>query len=127
MKTHTVIGADMLESLTLYQEEPLVRIAHDICRWHHERFDGKGYPDGLKRDDIPLSAQVVSLADVYDALVSERVYKKAFSHEKAIQMILNGECGTFNPVLLECLLDIQRQLKQMLIAESENAYEYAVL
>ena len=127
MKTHTVIGADMLEILTLYQEEPLVRIAHDICRWHHERFDGKGYPDGLKRDDIPLSAQVVSLADVYDALVSERVYKKAFSHEKAIQMILNGECGTFNPVLLECLLDIQRQLKQMLIAESENAYEYAVL
>lgn len=127
MKTHTVIGADMLESLTFYQEESLVRIAHDICRWHHERFDGKGYPDGLKRDDIPLSAQVVSLADVYDALVSERVYKKAFSHEKAIQMILNGECGTFNPVLLECLLDIQRQLKQMLIAESENAYEYAVL
>lgn len=127
MKTHTVIGADMLESLTLYQEEPLVRIAHDICRWHHERFDGKGYPDGLKGDNIPLSAQVVSLADVYDALVSERVYKKAFSHEKAIQMILNGECGTFNPVLLECLLDIQRQLKQMLIAESENAYEYAVL
>lgn len=127
MKTHTVIGADMLESLTLYQEDPLVRIARDICRWHHERFDGKGYPDGLKKDDIPLSAQVVSLADVYDALVSERVYKKAFSHEKAIQMILNGECGTFNPVLLECLLDIQRQLKQMQIAESENAYEYAVL
>lgn len=127
MKTHTVIGADMLESLTLYQEDPLVRIARDICRWHHERFDGKGYPDGLKKDDISLSAQVVSLADVYDALVSERVYKKAFSHEKAIQMILNGECGTFNPVLLECLLDIQRQLKQMQIAESENAYEYAVL
>ena len=127
MKTHTVIGADMLESLTLYQEDPLVRIARDICRWHHERFDGKGYPDGLKKDDIPLSAQVVSLADVYDALVSERVYKKAFSHEKAIQMILNGECVTFNPVLLECLLDIQRQLKQMQIAESENAYEYAVL
>lgn len=127
MKTHTIIGADMLESLTLYQEDPLVRIARDICRWHHERFDGKGYPDGLKKDDIPLSAQVVSLADVYDALVSERVYKKAFSHEKAIQMILNGECGTFNPVLLECLLDIQRQLKQMQIAESENAYEYAVL
>lgn len=127
MKTHTVIGADMLESLTLYQEDPLVRIARDICRWHHERFDGKGYPDGLKKDDILLSAQVVSLADVYDALVSERVYKKAFSHEKAIQMILNGECGTFNPVLLECLLDIQRQLKQMQIAESENAYEYAVL
>ena len=88
---------------------------------------GFGSGNGLKRDDIPLSAQVVSLADVYDALVSERVYKKAFSHEKAIQMILNGECGTFNPVLLECLLDIQRQLKQMLIAESENAYEYAVL
>lgn len=127
MKTHTVIGANMLESLTFYQNEPLVRVAHDICRWHHERYDGKGYPDGLVGDEIPISAQVVSLADVYDALVSERVYKKAFSHEKAIQMILNGECGTFNPILLECLLEIQGTLKRELVAQSQNAYEYAAL
>lgn len=127
MKTHTVIGANMLESLAIYQSEPLVRVAHDICRWHHERFDGKGYPDGLVGDEIPISAQVVSLADVYDALVSERVYKKAFSHERAIQMILNGECGAFNPVLLECLLEIQDTLKRELVEQSQNAYEYAAL
>ena len=102
-------------------------MAHDICRWHHERFDGKGYPDGLVGDEIPISAQVVSLADGYDALVSERVYKKAFSHERAIQMILNGECGAFNPVLLECLLQIQDPLKRELVEQSKNAYEYAAL
>ena len=84
------------------------------CRWHHERYDGKGYPDGLKGEEIPISAQVVSIADVYDALVSERVYKKAFSHETAIKMILNGECGAFNPLLLECLTDIQGRLKEEL-------------
>ena len=117
----------MLESLAIYQSEPLVRVAHDICRWHHERFDGKGYPDGLVGDEIPISAQVVSLADVYDALVSERVDKKAFSHERAIQMILNGECGAFNPVLLECLLEIQDTLKRELVEQSKNAYEYAAL
>ena len=87
-------------------------VAYQICRWHHERYDGRGYPDGLKGDEIPISAQVVSLADVYDALVGERVYKKAYSHEKAIQMILNGECGAFNPILLECLLDIQDRIKR---------------
>ena len=87
-----------------------MKIAHDICRWHHERYDGRGYPDGLKGDEIPISAQIVSVADVYDALVSERVYKKAYSHEKAMELILNGECGTFNPVLVECLKDIQNEL-----------------
>lgn len=103
MKTHSKAGAEILEQLTLYKDEPLVRIAYEICRWHHERFDGHGYPDGLKGDDIPISAQVVAMADVYDALTSERCYKKAFSHEKAIEMILNGECGEFNPILKECL------------------------
>ena len=110
MKTHSAIGANMLESLEQFRDEPLIKIAHDICRWHHERYDGRGYPDGLKGDEIPISAQIVSIADVYDALVSERVYKKAYSHEKAMDMILNGECGTFNPVLLECLKDIQDEL-----------------
>ncbi len=110
MKTHSAIGANMLESLEQFHDEPLIKIAHDICRWHHERYDGRGYPDGLKGDEIPISAQIVSIADVYDALVSERVYKKAYTHEKAMNMILNGECGTFNPVLLECLKDIQDEL-----------------
>ena len=86
MKKHTVIGWSMLKNLKQYQEEPLVRMAEQICRWHHERYDGKGYPDGLKGAEIPISAQVVSLADVYDALTNERVYKKAIPHEKAIEM-----------------------------------------
>ncbi len=111
MKTHTVIGAAMFEHLENYQDEPMVRVAHEICRWHHERFDGNGYPDGLKADEIPISAQVVSVADVYDALVSERVYKKAFSHEKALQMILDGECGQFNPILIDCLKEISEEIK----------------
>lgn len=106
MKTHSMVGAKMLEELPFQQEEPLVRVAYEICRWHHERYDGRGYPDGLKGDEIPISAQIVALADVYDALTSERVYKKAFSHETALQMIVNGECGAFNPLLLECLMDI---------------------
>ena len=117
MKMHTMIGASMLHSLTVYQDEELVRVATEICRWHHERYDGRGYPDGLKGDEIPISAQVVSVADVYDALASERVYKKAFSHEKAIEMIMNGECGTFNPLLLECLNYIQGRIKDEMDAE----------
>ena len=117
MKMHTMIGVSMLHSLTMYQDEELVKTAIDICRWHHERYDGKGYPDGLKGDEIPISAQVVSVADVYDALASERVYKKAFPHEKAIEMIMNGECGTFNPLLLECLSDIQDRIKDEMDAE----------
>ena len=111
MQNHTIIGASILENMGSYQDEELMKVAYQICRWHHERYDGKGYPDGLKGDEIPISAQVVSLADVYDALVSERVYKKAYSHEKAIEMITNGECGCFNPILLECLLDIEDRIK----------------
>ena len=89
----------------------LLETAWQICRWHHERYDGNGYPDGPKGDDIPISAQVVSVADVYDAPTSDRVYKRAFSHEKAMQMILDGECGQFNPVLLQCLVNIQDRIK----------------
>ena len=112
MKQHTIIGARMLDRLEMYHDEEMMKYAYEICRWHHERYDGKGYPDGLKGEEIPISAQVVSLADVYDALVSDRVYKKAYSHEKAMEMILNGECGAFNPILLECLLDIQDRIKR---------------
>ena len=120
MKTHTLIGAQMLDNLDMYRNEKLLKLAYEICRWHHERYDGKGYPDGLVGEEIPISAQVVSLADVYDALVSERVYKKAFSHEKALEMIQNGECGTFNPLLLRCMTEAQDKLKTMMeIAEKE--------
>lgn len=114
MKTHTTIGAEMLEKLSFHQEEPLVKEAYAICRWHHERYDGRGYPDGLKGDEIPIHAQIVALADVYDALTSERVYKKAFPHEEAIRMICNGECGAFNPLLLQCLNEIADTMKENL-------------
>ena len=123
MKKHTLIGASMLKSLGVYQNEELVKVAYQICRWHHERYDGKGYPDGLKGEEIPIAAQVVSVADVYDALTSERVYKKAFSHEKAMEMILAGECGTFNPLLLECLQDIQGNIQ----VEMKRAAEQPML
>lgn len=120
MKAHTLIGAQMLDNLDMDRNEKLLKLAYEICRWHHERYDGKGYPDGLVGEEIPISAQVVSLADVYDALVSERVYKKAFSHEKALEMIRNGECGTFNPLLLQCMTEAQDKLKTMMeVAEKE--------
>lgn len=122
MKTHSAVGAEMLTGLEVYQNEPLLKFAHEICRWHHERFDGRGYPDGLKGDDIPISAQIVSLADVYDALTSERVYKKAFSHDKAIDMILNGECGTFNPLLLECLKESEENIKNEMAVSSLGSH-----
>ncbi len=114
VKTHSMLGAEMLHQLENFNEQPLLQTAYEIARWHHERWDGRGYPDGLKGDEIPISAQLVALADVYDALTSERCYKKAFSHEKAVQMILNGECGAFNPLLLQCLTDMQTDLKVQL-------------
>ena len=113
MKTHTTIGSEMLDKIEGYGDEPLVRTAYAICRWHHERYDGRGYPDGLVGEQIPISAQIVALADVYDALVSERSYKKAFSHETAVQMILNGECGTFNPLILDCLRSAADKIPQI--------------
>ena len=123
MKTHTLIGAQMLDNLDMYRNEKLLKLAYEICHWHHERYDGKGYPDGLVGEEIPISAQVVSLADVYDALVSERVYKKAFSHEKALEMIQNGECGTFNPLLLQCMTEAQDKLKTMMEVAEKNKKE----
>ena len=111
MKTHTTIGAEILDKLPFQQESDLVKTAYAICRWHHERYDGRGYPDGLKGEQIPIAAQVVAMADVYDALTSERCYKKAYSHDTAIQMILNGECGAFNPLLLQCLQEAAPRLQ----------------
>ena len=115
IKTHSMLGAEMLQKTESFADQPLLQTAYEIARWHHERWDGKGYPDGLKGDDIPISAQLVSMADVYDALTSERCYKKAFPHETAVQMITNGECGAFNPLLLQCLLDVQGELKQEIL------------
>lgn len=111
MKTHAAAGAVILEQMTFGQEKPLFRYALEICRWHHERWDGHGYPDGLRGERIPIAAQVVALADVYNALTSERCYKKAFDHDTAIAMILGGECGAFNPLLLECLADVSPRLR----------------
>lgn len=120
MKMHTMIGASMLGRLEIYKEERLVQIACEICRWHHERYDGSGYPDGLKGEEIPIAAQVVSIVDVYDALTSPRVYKKAYSHEKAMQMILTGECGVFQPLLLDCFYDIQEEVRKVTQEKSEK-------
>lgn len=113
MKAHTVDGDAILSHAELDQNSNFARTARSICRWHHEKYDGKGYPDGLKGDEIPIAAQVVSLADAYDALTSERCYKRAFSHEKAVQMLLNGECGAFNPLLLKCLTDVSDELAEL--------------
>ena len=103
-----------MHELPFEQDAPLVKTARQICHWHHERYDGRGYPNGLKGDDIPIGAQAVALADVYDALTSERCYKKAFDHDTALHMILNGECGAFNPLLMECLVEISEDLRSKL-------------
>ena len=111
MKTHAAIGAQMLENFNQYKDDALMQTAKAICHYHHERWDGRGYPEGLRGDQIPIEAQVVSVADVYDALTSERVYKKAIPHEKAMRMIADGECGAFNPLLMECLVDVGDRIR----------------
>lgn len=116
----------MLKTVPNYNNNDLLEYAYQICRWHHERYDGHGYPDGLVGDQIPISAQVVSIADVYDALTSERCYKKAYSHEQAMKMIIDGQCGIFNPLLLECLYDISEEMKASLF-ENENYADQAVV
>lgn len=120
MKTHSAVGDDMLAGLHFGKDEDLVRYARQICRWHHERWDGGGYPDGLVGAQIPVAAQAVSLADVYDALVSERVYKRAYSHETALAMIKGGECGAFNPDLLQCFLDEAAHIEEMVRIRSNG-------
>lgn len=120
MKTHSIEGAKLLKEIPRWEDEPLIKIGYEVCRWHHERYDGKGYPDRLKGDEIPISAQIVALADVYSALRQDRVYKKAFSHEKAVEMIIGGECGAFNPVLLECLTELSDTLEKEVEVHSEQ-------
>lgn len=124
MKSHSEIGASMIRDMDFPQDKPLVRTAWEICRWHHERWDGRGYPDGLKGEKIPISAQIVSIADVYDALTSVRCYKNAYDHDTAIQMILEGQCGQFNPLLLECLKEISPQLSKTFRKEKDDNREY---
>ena len=124
MKTHSELGAEIIQNMNFPKDNPLVHTSWEICRWHHERWDGKGYPDGLKGEKIPISAQVVSIADVYDALTSERCYKKAFDHDTAIQMILDGQCGQFNPLLLKCLKELSFQLSKMLDKGMEDNEYY---
>ena len=127
MKTHSELGADMIRDMHFPKDNSLVRASWEICRWHHERWDGKGYPDGLKGEEIPISAQVVSIVDVYDALTSERCYKKAFDHDTAIQMILDGQCGQFNPLLLKCLKELSFQLSKMSGKEmDDNKYSHEI-
>ena len=124
MKTHSELGADMIRDMHFPKDNSLVRASWEICRWHHERWDGKGYPDGLKGEEIPICAQVVSIVDVYDALTSERCYKKAFDHDTAIQMILDGQCGQFNPILLKCLKELSIQLSKMSGKEMDDNKHY---
>ena len=124
MKTHSEIGASMIWDMHFLQDHPLVHTAWEVCRWHHERWDGGGYPDGLKGEEIPISAQVVSIVDVYDALTSERCYKKAFDHDTAMNMILDGQCGQFNPILLKCLRELSLPFSKMLSTEMNDKKYY---
>jgi len=120
MKTHTIRGCEILDTLNYTQDEESYRYSYDICRHHHERWDGRGYPDGLKGDEISIWAQATSLADVYDALTSERVYKKAYSHEETIRMILNGECGAFNPKMLDMLVRVEGTLQKKMFLYTQQ-------
>lgn len=114
MKQHTVLGYELLESISRIRNSTLYGYAYDICRHHHERWDGKGYPDGLRGEEISPWAQIVGLADVYDALTSERVYKPSYTHEESVHMILNGECGKFNPKLMEVFSGLQADIKVLM-------------
>lgn len=111
VKSHTISGCEILENIKDIWNKEYAQISMEICRYHHERYDGNGYPDGLKGDEIPIHAQIVSVADVYDALVNERVYKSAIPKDRAFRMIINGECGIFSPILLTCLTNCRAQME----------------
>lgn len=123
MKTHTTLGAEMVEKIPQMRKLPFYEYVIDIARHHHERYDGRGYPDGLKNDEISPWAQVVSLADVYDALVSPRVYKKSFSFEEAKKMIYNGKCGVFNPDLLHAFFDIEDKIRSLYMEDDTHGQD----
>lgn len=114
MKSHTISGCEIIEDMKDSWSKEYSKISSEICRSHHERYDGNGYPDKLKGDDIPISAQIVSIADVYDALVNERVYKAAIPKEQAFLMIRNGECGTFSPELIQCLTNCREAMEAVI-------------
>ena len=123
MKTHTIRGCEILESLNYTQDTEYYNYCYEICRHHHERWDGKGYPDGLKGDEISIWAQATSLADVYDALTSKRIYKDAYTHDQAVKMIVDGECGIFNPKLLQSFLEVQYTLGDQINQDGMNKQE----
>ncbi len=116
MRQHPILGVEVLNRLREYQDEPLVKMAREICHWHHERYDGTGYPDRLEGEQIPISAQVVGLADAYDGLIAGRGGQKNVSYEEAVEKIENGACGAFNPLLLDCLSDAQSRIRDELEA-----------
>ena len=118
MKSHTLKGCDILDKIEGIWDEEYKEMSYEICRYHHERYDGRGYPDKLVGDEIPISAQIVSIADVYDALVCERVYKKAFPKDVAFHMIMNGDCGTFSPKLLECFRKVRSELEEVALGSA---------
>lgn len=110
LQSHTLLGAQMLEEQPECRDDAFARTAYNICRWHHERYDGGGYPDGLQGEQIPIEAQVVGLADVYERLVSRPVDGHACTHSEVVQMICTGVCGAFNPLLLDCLQDMESEI-----------------
>ncbi len=118
VRRHPLWGVEMLVSFQEFYHSPLIEKAIAVVKWHHERFDGNGYPDKLTGDSIPMEAQIVGIADAYDALTNVRPYKKAYSHTKAVDMILGEECGVFNPVLLECLENLAPTMTERLQAQS---------
>lgn len=113
MKQHTIRGCEVISAISAVQNEEYYNYSYEICRYHHERYDGKGYPDHLVGDEIPISAQAVSIADVYDALQSKRCYKEAYGKDETFRMIINGECGTFSPKILRCF-ELSRDSFEML-------------
>jgi putative two-component system response regulator len=121
MKSHTLRGCEILNNIKGAWDKEYSKYSYEICRYHHERYDGRGYPDGLEGDEIPISAQLVSVADVYDALVNERVYKDAFPKDKAFQMITQGECGVFSPKLLEAFRNVRREFEDLVEKQAAAA------
>lgn len=118
IKSHTIRGCEILDEIEGEWDEESKKTSYEICRHHHERYDGKGYPDGLEGETIPLSAQLVSVADVYDALVNERCYKEAFSPDEAYHMIINGECGVFSPKLMEAFRKVRKEFEALAVKGS---------